>query len=159
MDPTTQGDVQETFCDKSEIQLQDFLQPDKYTALCEALQNLKDPAKHWIDQGPPNKRHYQCLSEKGDHLPGDGVLQKAKEFFRSEAFYLVLSNLTGLKLHQLFSTPSSSDSDEPQEPQMKKKKKEKETSNRFDPCCKLQVNAFLYIDLAINFFRFYFSGF
>lgn len=96
--------MQSTFSDKSEIQLQEFIQPDKYGQLCEALHSLQ--ASDWITQGPANKRNYEC-SESTSLV----VLNEARKFFHSEAFFLVLSNLTGLKLHRLASTPSSSENE------------------------------------------------
>lgn len=104
LDPVTQGDVQSTFGDKSEIQLQEFIQPSKYGQLCEALHSID--ASEWIAQSPANKRHYECTETSSLT-----VLNEAKKFFQSEAFFLVLSNLTGLKLHRLASTPSSSDNE------------------------------------------------
>jgi len=102
LNPMTQADIQETFEEKSEIQLHEFISPDKYQALCEALNSSE---RKWTLQGPANKRHYECTE---DDSP---VLQEAKRFFQSEAFFLVLSNLTGLKLHHLASTPASSDNE------------------------------------------------
>lgn len=96
--------MQSTFSDKSEIQLQEFIQPDKYGQLCEALHSID--ASDWITQGPANKRNYEC-SESTSSV----VLNEARKFFQSEAFFLVLSNLTGLKLHRLASTPSSSENE------------------------------------------------
>lgn len=165
MDPNTQGDVQEKFCDQSEIQLQDFIQPEKYTALCDALKALQQD-DGWIKLGPANKRQYECLPEDPDKKEGQekvDIIQKARQFFRSEAFYLVLSNLTGLKLHSLASTPSSSDTDESDNgqddgPKKKKRKKEENGSKSpFDPCCKLQViilnelNLMSYFEIMIHF--------
>jgi len=102
LNPMTQGDIQETFEDKSEIQLHEFINPVKYQILCEALNSSE---RKWILQGPANKRHYQCTE---DDSP---ILEEAKRFFQSEAFFLVLSNLTGLKLHHLAATPASSDNE------------------------------------------------
>lgn len=93
--------MQETFGEKSEIQLQEFINPDKYTELCRALVELDA----WRSQGPANKRHYETTENES------GILEEARKFFASEAFFLVLSNLTGLKLHRLAATPSSSDND------------------------------------------------
>ena len=102
LNPMTQGDIQETFEDKSEIQLREFINPEKYQDLCRAL-NASD--RNWILQGPVNKRNYEYTN---DDSP---IISEAKSFFQSEAFFLVLSNLTGLKLHRLASTPSSSDNE------------------------------------------------
>jgi hypothetical protein len=60
----------------------------------------------WKNQGPANRRHYQCTDSQDQN-----VINEARKFFQSEAFFLVLSNLTGLKLHRLASTPSSSDAE------------------------------------------------
>lgn len=104
LDPSTQGDVQSTFSEKSEIQLQEFIQPDKYGQLCEALHSLD--VSSWITQGPANKRHYEITESTSATM-----LNETRKFFQSEAFFLVLSNLTGLKLHRLASTPSSSENE------------------------------------------------
>nr|CAH0107368.1 unnamed protein product [Daphnia galeata] len=135
LDPSTQGDVQSTFSDKSEIQLQEFIQPDKYGQLCEALHSLQ--ASDWITQGPANKRNYEC-SESTSLV----VLNEARKFFHSEAFFLVLSNLTGLKLHRLASTPSSSEneSSSDEKPSNGTSKSKKGSSSDIDPCCRLQVS-------------------
>lgn len=103
--------MQETFGEKSEIQLQEFINPDKYSDLCKALHEL-DPAE-WIAQGPANKRHYECTANASL-----AVLDEARKFFTSEAFFLVLSNLTGLKLHRLAATPNSSDAESSDEESM-----------------------------------------
>lgn len=127
LDPTTQGDVQETFGDKSEIQLQEFIRPEKYGELCEALHLISD----WKNQGPANRRHYQCTDSQDQN-----VINEARKFFQSEAFFLVLSNLTGLKLHRLASTPSSSDAEsEPEDRQIRVGSR-----SEIDPVCQLQVS-------------------
>ena len=38
LDPETQGDIQSKFEESSEISLPGFLAPDKYSAVCKALQ-------------------------------------------------------------------------------------------------------------------------
>lgn len=104
LDPETQGDVQTAFSEKSEIQLQEFIHPEKYGQLCEALHSIDESG--WIEQGPANKRHYST-----SEVNSIEILNEARQFFRSEAFFLVLSNLTGLKMHRLAATPSSSDNE------------------------------------------------
>jgi len=131
LNPMTQGDIQETFEDKSEIQLREFINPEKYQDLCRAL-NASD--RNWILQGPVNKRNYEYTN---DDSP---IISEAKSFFQSEAFFLVLSNLTGLKLHRLASTPSSSDNESESENGGKSDAKSEKVSKEIDPCCRLQVS-------------------
>ena len=106
LDPSTQGDVQESFEEKSEIQLQEFINPEKYQALCEAL---RSPDITWTNLGPANKRNYEICTE--EDTKAISILKEVKAFFQSEALFLVLSSLTGLKLHKLAPTPSSSEND------------------------------------------------
>ncbi len=131
LDPSTQGDIQESFGDKSEIQLQEFLHPSKYAALCQAL---RLPEVTWTQVGPANKRHYQVASD------ASAIVGQARNFFQSEAFFLVLSSLTGLKLHQLAPTPSSSENEsDADEGNGSKSSRSKPKPSAIDPCCKIQV--------------------
>ncbi|BFY99311.1 hypothetical protein BsWGS_02351 [Bradybaena similaris] len=98
--PEIQANIKKQFEENSEIELMDFLQAKKYAALMEALadENIK-----WSLLGPANKRNYYSADLK--HLP-----QVVSEFLRvihSDAAFLVLSNLTGLKLHPI--APSDED--------------------------------------------------
>ncbi|NWX15055.1 OGFD1 hydroxylase, partial [Aegotheles bennettii] len=102
LDMDSQAQIQEEFEERSEILLKDFLKKEKYQILCEALEN-KDI--QWSSRGPANKRLYETAEE--DSLPD--VLKKFLQFLRSEAFFLLLSNFTGLKLH--FLAPSDEDED------------------------------------------------
>ncbi|XP_053126921.1 prolyl 3-hydroxylase OGFOD1 isoform X2 [Hemicordylus capensis] len=90
----SQAQIQEEFEDQSEILLKDFLKDDKFHLVCEAL---KKEGPSWSRRGPPNKRLYEKAEEES--LPP--VLKECMELFRSEAFFLLLSNFTGLKLHFL----------------------------------------------------------
>jgi len=103
LDPETQGDIQTKFEESSEISLPGFLTPDKYSAVCQALK------KHnkWEKVGPPDRRSYVRLA--GDTCQ---VLATCYKLFTSEAFFLMLSNLTGLKLHPLAPEESDLDSDD-----------------------------------------------
>ncbi|XP_034281363.1 prolyl 3-hydroxylase OGFOD1 [Pantherophis guttatus] len=94
LDMDSQARIQEEFEDRSEILLKDFLKRDKYQLVCKAL---KMEGLSWSSRGPPNKRHYEKAEEKS--LPA--TLKECWELFRSEAFFLLLSNFTGLKLHFL----------------------------------------------------------
>lgn len=101
LDPVTQSEIQEKFEEDSEIELTDFLMPEKYKELVSAveLENLK-----WRQKGPANKRFYSILEL--DSAPS--VIKECLDLLHSDAFFLVLSNLTGLKLHEL---AACSDSD------------------------------------------------
>ncbi|XP_030059563.1 LOW QUALITY PROTEIN: prolyl 3-hydroxylase OGFOD1 [Microcaecilia unicolor] len=91
--------VQEEFAERSEILLKDFLKLEKFKEVCEIL---KKENLEWKIRGPPNKRFYETAEGR---LPD--VLRDCMELFHSEAMFLLLSNLTGLKLHFL-----ASDNDE-----------------------------------------------
>ena len=101
LDPETQGDIQSKFEESSEISLPGFLAPDKYSALCRALQGHSK----WETVGPPDRR--SCQVQAGDSCQ---LLDSCHKLFTSEAFFLLLSNLTGLKLHEL--APEDSDEEE-----------------------------------------------
>ncbi|KAG8437670.1 hypothetical protein GDO86_008396 [Hymenochirus boettgeri] len=100
----SQAQIQEIFEDRSEILLKDFLKEDKFCAVCLALQKQNITLEKC---GPPNKRSYERA--RGD-LPE--VLDSCMELLRSEAFFLLLSNLTGLKLHFLATNNEESDEGE-----------------------------------------------
>jgi len=102
LDPQTQGDIQEKFEESSEISLPDFFAPEKYSAACEVLKAMKD----WKQEGPPNRRSLQSFS----CYEGNDELRNIFDLMRSEPFFLLLSNLTGLRLHSL--APEDSDSEE-----------------------------------------------
>nr|XP_033797183.1 prolyl 3-hydroxylase OGFOD1 [Geotrypetes seraphini] len=87
--------VQEEFEERSEILLKDFLKLEKFKEVCEALEK---ETLEWKIRGPPNKRFYETADGR---LPD--VLRDCMELFHSEAMFLLLSNLTGLKLHFLAS--------------------------------------------------------
>ncbi|XP_010986753.3 prolyl 3-hydroxylase OGFOD1 [Camelus dromedarius] len=95
-----QGQIQEEFEETSEILLKEFLKPEKFAEVCEALEKGD---VEWSSRGPPNKRFYEKAEENG--LPD--VLKDCMALFRSEAMFLLLSNFTGLRLH--FLAPSEED--------------------------------------------------
>uniref|UniRef100_A0A667HLG2 2-oxoglutarate and iron dependent oxygenase domain containing 1 n=1 Tax=Lynx canadensis TaxID=61383 RepID=A0A667HLG2_LYNCA len=100
LDMDYQVQIQEEFEERSEILLKEFLKPEKFAEVCEALE--KGDVK-WSSRGPPNKRFYEKAEES--KLPN--ILKDCMELFRSEALFLLLSNFTGLKLH--FLAPSEED--------------------------------------------------
>ncbi|XP_037372309.1 prolyl 3-hydroxylase OGFOD1 isoform X2 [Talpa occidentalis] len=95
-----QVQIQEEFEERSEILLKDFLKPEKFAKVCEALEKGD---VEWNSRGPPNKRFYEKAEES--KLPE--VLKECMGLFRSEALFLLLSNFTGLKFH--FLAPSDDD--------------------------------------------------
>ncbi|XP_004626032.1 prolyl 3-hydroxylase OGFOD1 isoform X1 [Octodon degus] len=94
LDMEYQAQIQEEFEERSEILLKEFLKPEKFAKVCEALEKGE---VEWTSHGPPNKRFYEKAEES--QLPD--VLKDCMELFRSEALFLLLSNFTGLKLHFL----------------------------------------------------------
>uniref|UniRef100_A0A673VE88 2-oxoglutarate and iron dependent oxygenase domain containing 1 n=1 Tax=Suricata suricatta TaxID=37032 RepID=A0A673VE88_SURSU len=100
LDMDYQVQIQEEFEERSEILLKEFLKPEKFAEVCEALE--KGDVK-WSSRGPPNKRFYDRAEES--KLPS--ILKDCMHLFRSEALFLLLSNFTGLRLH--FLAPSEED--------------------------------------------------
>ena len=99
----TQLEIQNRFEQLSEIVLQDFFNADKYQELARALSDSE--AIDWRWNRPPNMRKYETA------LPSScpAIVLEAFELFKSEAMFLILSNLTGLKLHELGITNGSDD--------------------------------------------------
>ncbi|XP_027007841.2 prolyl 3-hydroxylase OGFOD1 [Tachysurus fulvidraco] len=104
MDPLYQAQVQQEFEDTSEIRLPNFLQEEKYTQVIEALRLAEI---QWERTGPPNKRCYARAQLQ--NLPS--CLKECWDLLMSEAFFLLLSNLTGLSLHALAAGDEESDSE------------------------------------------------
>ncbi|XP_047218342.1 prolyl 3-hydroxylase OGFOD1 [Girardinichthys multiradiatus] len=94
LDISYQEQIQTEFEDSSEIQLKDFLKEEKFREVSEALRQTHI---QWMKTGPPNKRCYESASL--DSLPE--CVNTCWELLRSEAFFLLLSNFTGLHLHYL----------------------------------------------------------
>ncbi|GFO40766.1 2-oxoglutarate and iron-dependent oxygenase domain-containing protein 1 [Plakobranchus ocellatus] len=99
-----QTDVKKRFEEDSEIELTDFLQEEKYKALMAALE---DDKIDWSLVGPANKRNFY-LAEQGK-LPL--IVAEFLRIIQSDAAFLVLSNLTGLRLHPLAPTDDEGDND------------------------------------------------
>lgn len=146
IDPDVQQDVRDTFCEQSEIELQDFLAPEKYQLIVNELKSAD--SETWRRMGPPTKQNYEkffpCTGNY-EKYPG---LHHCLQLFRSEAMFLILSQLTGLKLHPLaepdftsatVSTETSSGegagcSSKPEEPPEKTRKIDTEVANGGDGC-------------------------
>ncbi|XP_050401516.2 prolyl 3-hydroxylase OGFOD1 isoform X1 [Patella vulgata] len=103
--PETQGDISEKFESESEIQLSDFIQKEKFNLLLSALQESNIP---WSPVGPANKRKYYLCNKENQPK----IVEECVHFLQSEAMFLVLSNMTGLKLHELAPESDSEDSEE-----------------------------------------------
>ena len=101
MDVNLQSEVQTKFEETSEISLPRFLRKDKFDQVCEAL---RGPAQ-WNITGMPDRK--RCRQNRGEGSP---ILQSCLTFFRSEPLFLLLANLTGLKLHEL--APDDSEDEE-----------------------------------------------
>ncbi|XP_010743447.3 prolyl 3-hydroxylase OGFOD1 [Larimichthys crocea] len=115
LDISYQEQIQEEFEDSSEIQLKDFLKEEKFREVSEALRLTQI---QWTKRGPPNKRCYEVASL--DTLPL--CVSACWELLRSEAFFLLLSNFTGLRLHYL--CPADDDDDEDKDEGKEKEKEE-----------------------------------
>uniref|UniRef100_A0A1A8PCS6 Prolyl 3-hydroxylase OGFOD1 n=2 Tax=Nothobranchius rachovii TaxID=451742 RepID=A0A1A8PCS6_9TELE len=89
-----QEQIQEEFEESSEIQLKGFLKEEKFREVSDALQLAQI---QWTKRGPPNKRCYEVASL--DTLPE--CVSMCWELLHSEAFFLLLSNYTGLRLHYM----------------------------------------------------------
>ncbi|KAM7406171.1 hypothetical protein PAMP_000565 [Pampus punctatissimus] len=106
LDISYQEQIQEEFEDSSEIQLKDFLKEEKFREVSEALRLAQI---QWMRRGPANKRCYEVASL--DTLPQ--CVSACWELLCSEAFFLLLSNFTGLQLHYL--CPADDDENEDEE--------------------------------------------
>uniref|UniRef100_A0A674CGI7 2-oxoglutarate and iron-dependent oxygenase domain containing 1 n=1 Tax=Salmo trutta TaxID=8032 RepID=A0A674CGI7_SALTR len=103
LDVDYQSQVQQEFEDSSEIQLKNFLKEEKFKEVSEALRSTD---VQWTKQGPPNRRCFEVASLES--FPQ--CVSACWELLCSEAFFLLLSNFTGLRLHYL--SPSDEDKEE-----------------------------------------------
>lgn len=95
-------EIRHRFKKESEIHLEDFLQVDR----CKAVEAaLRDESINWRKRGPPNRRN---VLEADGQLPP--IVEECLQVLHSEAMFFILSNFTGLKLHEL-TTVDSSDSE------------------------------------------------
>ncbi|XP_056134590.1 prolyl 3-hydroxylase OGFOD1 isoform X2 [Lampris incognitus] len=121
LDISYQEQVQQEFEDSSEIQLKNFLKEDKFMEVSEALRRT---GNQWTSRGPPNKRRYEAA--QADALPP--CVGACWELLRSEAFFLLLSNFTGLRLHYL----CPADDEEEEENEIVRKAKEEQEDGRHE---------------------------
>ncbi|GFU53127.1 prolyl 3-hydroxylase OGFOD1 [Trichonephila clavipes] len=93
LQPETQVYIRQSFEESSEIELMDFLQFERYEEVCNALasNHIK-----WQQKGPPTRRKYEEIVNMKE-MPA--IVKECYSLFSSESFLLVLSNLTGLRLH------------------------------------------------------------
>ncbi|XP_051505625.1 prolyl 3-hydroxylase OGFOD1-like [Myxocyprinus asiaticus] len=105
LDPRYQARVQQEFEDSSEICLPSFLQEEKFRQVRSALQSSEI---QWERRGPPNKRCYSCADMQ--NVPS--CLKECWELLSSEPFFILLSNLTGLRLHYLAQCDDEDESDD-----------------------------------------------
>ncbi|XP_003970033.2 prolyl 3-hydroxylase OGFOD1 [Takifugu rubripes] len=104
LDISYQEQIQGNFEESSEIQLKDFLKEKKFREVSQALQLSQI---QWTKRGPPNKRCYEVASL--GNLPQ--CVRECWELLHSEAFFLLLSNFTGLRLHYLCPDDDGDDKD------------------------------------------------
>jgi len=121
LNPETQGDIQTQFEDSSEISLNNFLVPELYCQVSQALLQHHQ----WTHIGPPNRKSFRSLT--GDP---DEIIKSCIQFFTSEPFFLLLSNLTGLKLHALAPSDDEDEDDEDEE------ETKKEGEKVYNPRCR-----------------------
>ena len=72
----------------------------------------------WKTAGPSDRRCYDVKDDEADgssSSSGDDVIAKCGRLLQSDAFCLMLSGMTGLKLHPLAPDDSSASEDEGQE--------------------------------------------
>lgn len=91
----------------SEIRLLNFLQKERFVEVTTALRSTEIK---WMLKGPANRRNYEFAEISS--LPP--CLQECWKLFSSEAFFILLSNTCGLKLHEM-APDNSSDEEEDEE--------------------------------------------
>lgn len=105
LDDDTQLQVMCEFKATSEISLPTFLNRDKYQQMC---QLLADDSLDWELVGPPNRRHYHRLNL----ATAPSLAKEMVQVFQSEAMFLTISNLSGIKFHPLAADTSESEEEE-----------------------------------------------
>ncbi|XP_063678519.1 prolyl 3-hydroxylase OGFOD1-like [Bolinopsis microptera] len=92
------SEVQEKFQEDSEVSLGEFLNPEKYSALCAALQSMD-----WATVGPRDKKKYQVCNKQS------ATVLEFMELLKTDAFALLLSHFTGLPLSTNYDDPDCDD--------------------------------------------------
>ncbi len=122
--PDNQQEIRANFSDSSEISLPNFIPEERFEELRSLLRD--EGAVKWIRKGPANKCNYEAASEtEKDSMPP--LLKKCLNFFRSDAMFLFLSGVTGLKMHPLAEV---SDDEEEEEEKDEGDKSPKASSSR-----------------------------
>ena len=129
LEPETQGEIQSQFEENSEISLAQFLTGEQYSRVSQALAGRENL---WRREGPADRRWCHVLA--GEQTNTNTSLTAALRFFSSQPFLLLLSNLTGLRFHQLASAPEESEEEEEEE------KEEPEGGKIFNPRCRGQFS-------------------
>lgn len=107
VDDTMQMQIRVEFEENSEISLQNFFDPEKIAQLSDILSRDGIP---WEWLGPANKRNHERLKMEDDLDP---LIKEFLTIMTSDAMFLLLSNLTGIRLHTLADiTPDDDDDDE-----------------------------------------------
>ncbi|XP_059099448.1 prolyl 3-hydroxylase OGFOD1-like [Tigriopus californicus] len=107
VDDTMQMQIRVEFEENSEISLQNFFDPEKIAQLSDILGRDGIP---WEWLGPANKRNHERLKLEGDLDP---LIHEFLQIMTSDAMFLLLSNLTGIRLHTLADiTPDDNDHDD-----------------------------------------------
>jgi len=104
--PDTQAEVQTKFEETSEISLPGFFQKHKFAEVCAALRGVEG----WEEEGVPDRRR-EFLTPASSHP----ALAACRALVTSEPFFLLLSNLTGLRLHELAPEDSEGEEEEGKE--------------------------------------------
>ncbi|KAF8567087.1 hypothetical protein P879_04846 [Paragonimus westermani] len=101
LDMRQQTKIRRRFLKSSEIQLVNFLKLEEWGRACNALSSVTEPV--WSTCGPFNRKHFDVLSEMSKYATQtDAVPEPLRELyrlFRSEAMLVILSDLTGIRLH------------------------------------------------------------
>jgi len=104
------GRIQTQFEEDSEIQLSNFLNPEKYTELLNYLEKRTD---RFADCVPFNRKFTNEFEPDTDQL--NNPVNQLVEVLNSDDFFLLLSNWTGLKLHPQFEGDDSDEDDDDEE--------------------------------------------
>ena len=144
-----QAQIKGKFENESQISLADFIDPELFKQVEAALQECQS----WVRCGPYNRRSFEKLSDQS--LPK--MVKELIDVMTSEAMFLTLGNVTGLKLH-----PMNPDEEEGEEEDEEVEEEEEDDSEddsdgdnckpivndktakhkTFDPRCQLQIGKF-----------------
>jgi len=99
MDLNTQGQIQDNFLDESEIVLPDFIVPDLLNSLEAELNRIWGNKTLW-KPGCGQKNRGTWTTSTSNSFEECPALNKILNVLNSEAFAILLSNWTGLSLHE-----------------------------------------------------------